>query len=93
MPRPNRRKPPENRRTVRIAGRRYPVIGELVIRRHRYVLAKQLAGAGRIRYLAADADAAFEPRVVLVLPRSKGADAHVRVLKELPPLNPPFTMA
>ena len=85
MSRPIRPATPNDKRTVRIAGRRYPVIGEMVIRRHRYLLAKRLAGLGHTRYLAADADAGFEPRLDLVLPRSKAADAHVRVLKWLPP--------
>ena len=87
MPRSNRRKPSDGKRTVRIAGRSYPVINELMIRRHRYLLAKKASGPGRTRYLAADADAAYQPCLVLILPRSEAADAHIRALKRLPPGN------
>ena len=87
MSRPNRRKPPDAKRTVRIAGESHRMIDELVIRRHRYLLAKKVSGPGRTRYLAADADAAYQPCLVLILPRSEVSDEHVRALKSLPPGN------
>ena len=71
-------------RPVRIGRRQHEVIGRLTVRRHPYLLLKELGSLGRTRYMAFDPDARGELRLILVLPHSAAAEEHVRVLKRLP---------
>ncbi len=74
-------------RTARIGRGEPPLLERITIRRHVYLLRKELGGPGRARYLASDPDAGGESRLILILPRSEAAVQNVRVLKRLPPGN------
>lgn len=73
------------RRTIRVGGRAYAVIGQIDVRRRRYLLLDRLSASLRERYLAYDpyAGPRGQPVAILILPPSRAARQHLEVLQKL----------
>ena len=83
MSKSRRKQRKTDRTSVRVSGREMPVVDRMTIGRRTYLILQRMGGEGRERLMAFDPYAGPDGdlRAILILPRSKATQQHVRVLK------------
>lgn len=73
------------RDSVRIGGRDWPVIDTMSVGKRQYLILEKTGSADRSRFMAFDPYAGPDGdlRAIFVLPRSRAAEQHIRVLKRI----------